>query len=408
VRTDGVARIVRASFLGLTQPFDIYNGLIRTLIAGGYDFRETRQAEIEEREFNLDAFEFPYDWRRDIVEAAADLAYFIERKKQQVRDERIRVLGDPGPPVRFDLVGHSMGALVTRYYLMYGGADLPEDGSTPEITWAGAENVRRAVLIAPPFSGSVQALRFLVEGRSFGPLQPFYPAAALGTFPSMYQLMPRPRFARIRGADGATIADYYDPAAWERRRWGLANPEAEGFLAEIMPDIASRAERRALALAHQAKALRRAEHLHRALDQPNAPPDDLDLFLVVGGGFETPAGLRLEPDGQSFEVDRFEEGDGVVLRASSLADERQSPETTELSLLSPHVYRSILFLPEEHVRLTTDPVFGDNLLFWLLEGQRASDTLRAPARGSEGGPALGLGRPVNALVQAIPLPGRDN
>jgi hypothetical protein len=43
VRTDGVARIVRASFLGLTQPFDIYRGLIRTLIAGGYDFRETRR-----------------------------------------------------------------------------------------------------------------------------------------------------------------------------------------------------------------------------------------------------------------------------------------------------------------------------------------------------------------------------
>jgi len=37
---------------------------------------------------------------------------------------------------------------------------------------------------------------------------------------------------------------------------------------------------------------------------------------------------------------------------------------------SPMDFRRTLFLPREHLEITRDAVFRDNLLFWLLEEPR--------------------------------------
>ena len=402
VRADGVVRVANASLFGATVSLDIYAGVIDTLIAGGYDFRETRAAEIDSRTVNLDAFEFPYDWRRDIVEAAQDLAYFIERKRVQVAQERLRVFGRLTEPVRFDLVAHSMGALVARYYLMYGAQDLAADGGLPPLTWEGAQNVETVVFIAPPNAGAIGAFDLLVNGKSFGPFQPHYPAALLGAHVAPYQLMPRTRHRRVRGADGGAALDLYDIETWKRNGWGLAGPDADPVLAALAPDVGDPEARRALALAHLEKVLRHAEQFHRAMDRKARYPETLDVYLVVGGGFSTPAGAVVDGDGAVRVVER-EEGDGVVLRASSLLDERQGrPEEYHLRLDSPiSGERSVLLLPFEHVELTSSPVFGDNLLFWLLEGERAADALPAP-RGRETGVAATLGRAVRGVATLLP------
>ncbi len=355
VRTDGVVRRAHLDLLGFQLNLDIYAGLVSALIAGGYDFRETRAEEIAEREVNLDAFEFPFDWRRDVVEAAQGLDAFLRRKRDQVAAERLRVLGDAGPPVRFDIVSHSMGALVARYYLMFGAADLPADGSTPPVTWAGAELVDTAVMIAPPFSGSVTAVDNLIDGRQFGPFQPFYPAAMLGTYPGLYQLMPRDRHQRVSAAEPPPLGSLYDVETWEAEGWGLLDPGAAELLAQMLPDEPDPAQRRARARAHVAAALARAEQLDRAIDQPNVPPAGLELFLVVGGGFETPAHLVWNRADHEMRVTQLEEGDGVVLRASSFADLRQSGGVAPAGRNSPHAYRSTLLLPDEHVGITREP-----------------------------------------------------
>jgi len=88
--------------------------------------------------------------------------------------------------------------LLMRYYMRYGGNALPEDGSAPTLTWAGAKDIERAILVAPPNAGSLDALEQLVEGFNTGrPLLPYYPPEILGTFPSLYQLLPRPRHNAI-------------------------------------------------------------------------------------------------------------------------------------------------------------------------------------------------------------------
>jgi hypothetical protein len=114
------------------------------------------------------------------------------------------------------------------------------------------------------------------------------------------------------------------------------------------------------------------------MDRWTPPPEWLDFFLVVGGGFETPAIAEIGKDG-ALEITGVEEGDGVVLRTSALLDERLDGDHST-GLRSPLRFKTTLFLPDEHIELTRNPVFGDNLLFWLLEAPRPDRTLRRPDR----------------------------
>ena len=111
-----------------------------------------------------------------------------------------------------------------------------------------------------------------------------------------------------------------------------------------------------------------------------APPAWLDLFLVVGGGFETPALAEIDSAARSFRITANEEGDGVVLRSSALLDERLDGDFST-GFRSPLRFKTTLFLPDEHVELTKNRVFADNLLFWLVEAPRPREELASPQRG---------------------------
>ena len=60
------------------------------------------------------------------------------------------------PDLRFDIIGHSMGGLVARYFAMYGGRDLSEN---TQADWAGAQHINRLILIGTPNAGSFDAFR---------------------------------------------------------------------------------------------------------------------------------------------------------------------------------------------------------------------------------------------------------
>ena len=66
---------------------------------------------------------------------------------------------------RFNVVGHSMGGLVARYYLRYGAAEPTPD---QPVTWAGARRIRNLILVAVPSGGSLPALEGLLFGNRVG------------------------------------------------------------------------------------------------------------------------------------------------------------------------------------------------------------------------------------------------
>ncbi|MGF1551895.1 MAG: esterase/lipase family protein [Paracoccaceae bacterium] len=400
VAAEGVLEVATARVLGLPVGIDVYAGALDLLRLGGFARVLGTGADTPEAR---NSYRFAYDWRRDIPALARAFGRFVEEKAEAHAAWRSAVEGRAvaAEDIRFDLVAHSMGALVTRWWLMHGDAPLAREGALPPVTWAGAGRFRRVVFVAPPNAGSVLAFENLVNGKSFGPLQPRYAPALLATFPSNWQLMPRARHAPVRRgtADGLAVTDLYDPALWEARGWGLAGAPDEA-LATLMPDAPDPETRRVRARAHQARLLRRAERVHAALDRWGTPPERLRTYLVVGGGFETPARAVVEEPGGAVTVGAVAEGDGVVLRSSVLLDERVGRDAPNGPLDTPLRFDTTLLLPDEHVRLTRNRVFADNLLFWLLDEPGGGGPLRRP---DETGP-FGAGEPVVAREAPRPAP----
>ena len=368
VHPTGVLEKVRVELVGIPLEIQAYAGILATLGAGGYrDEALGLAGEVDYGESHFTCFQFAYDWRRDNVESARELRDFILEKREYVRAEYRRRFGIDNPNVRFDVGAHSMGGLVMRYFLRYGGQDLPADGSLPELTWEGAELVERVILIGPPNAGSAKAFRDLVEGSQLAPLLPYYSPALMGTFPSLYQLLPRPRHRPVVwDGDATRPVNILDPEVWERMGWGLAAPHEARMLEMLMPEFASAEKRREIALRLQRRMLARAEAFMRALDRPAQLPPHLRLYLVAGDAEPTLARISVSSVDGRIEGGEPGIGDGTVLRSSVLLDERVGNEW-QPRLATPLDFHSTLFLPNGHLGVTRSEIFRDNVLFWLLE-----------------------------------------
>jgi len=202
---------------------------------------------------------------------------------------------------------------------------------------------------------------------------PRYPAALLATYPSIYQLLPRPRHGAYVFDDDPDqpIDEIYDARLWEKYGWGLAAKDeaSQKVIAAALPEVDDPEQRHRIALSLQAIILDRAKQFHAALDIPAAPPETLEIFLVSGDALDTPKTVSVNRQSGDIQVIEKGPGDGTVLRSSALMDERENGDW-EPQLRSPISWSSVLFLASNHLGLTEDPAFVDNVLFWLLEEPR--------------------------------------
>jgi pimeloyl-ACP methyl ester carboxylesterase len=89
---------------------------------------------------------YPYDWRQDNVESARGLDRLIDAIRRDYND----------PALKVDVIAHSMGGLVARYYLRYGPVDVL-DGTEQLVTLYGTSRVRKLILLGSPSMGSVSS-----------------------------------------------------------------------------------------------------------------------------------------------------------------------------------------------------------------------------------------------------------
>jgi hypothetical protein len=111
-------------------------------------------------------YEFPYDWRRDNRVAARKLKKLIDRQLPKWREHSLE------KDAKVILVAHSMGGLISRYYL-----EVLE----------GWRNCKALITFGTPYRGSVNALDYLANGykKLFLDL-----TEAMRSFTSIYELLP--------------------------------------------------------------------------------------------------------------------------------------------------------------------------------------------------------------------------
>jgi pimeloyl-ACP methyl ester carboxylesterase len=349
--------------------FDFYGSLFEVLQDYGH-YKPTELGTpftVNERRY----YKFAYDWRYDTVDTVAKLDAFIEQIREDYNDPNLEV----------DLVAHSMGGLVARYYMRYGTADVLDDNDFP-VTQAGAAKVRRLIQLGAPNLGSVVAVHQMLDGYKvvFGTV----PVEVMVTMPSVYQLMPHPLTVWLIDVNGDKVKqDLFDASNWQRLEWGIYNPEVVERIYSQYPTEAEGAARVELLQDYFGKHIERARRFVWSL---TVPVPDVSYSIVAFGGncsatparivFEETDGLpmaRLSPDdienpvkGVNYDRLMLEPGDGRVTKPSVLARDFLDPS------IARHEYSFIpldqaFFLCHNHGQLTGNVNFQDNLLNALLE-----------------------------------------
>ncbi len=113
-------------------------------------------------------FQFPYDWRRDNRVSAKQLA-------RKTHEWLAKYRASASPKAKLILVAHSMGGLVSRYFI--------------EVL-DGWKDTRALITFGTPYRGSLNAVDGLSNGVKKGPMGLFDLTEMARSLTGMYQLLP--------------------------------------------------------------------------------------------------------------------------------------------------------------------------------------------------------------------------
>lgn len=144
--------------------FDGYSAISRLITNNFHAIPGNIYSDPEDRPANF--YHFPYDWRRDNRKTAKLLKELLDRRLHQWRTY------NDNPDAKVILLAHSMGGLVSRYYL-----EVLE----------GWRDCKALFTFGTPYRGSVNSLNYLANGykKLFLDL-----TEVMRSFPSVYQLLP--------------------------------------------------------------------------------------------------------------------------------------------------------------------------------------------------------------------------
>ncbi len=224
-------------------------------------FLGTLQAQLGTHGSPLRIHLFAYDWREDYFTAVKQLACLVSELKHQ-------------GATSITIIAHSMGGLITSYYLRY-GSQAPEEAVE---TWEGANHIDKVVLATVPFKGSMTALHNLQHGARFGLNTTLMKAQAFATFPSVYELLPTYAPVLLNGKLSPLPHSLYESELWQRYGWGFLDRATR-----VSEHI--RQKRDALVTAALRTGRQLYERLHAPLKQ--SPPLSTQMLYVFARSHPT-------------------------------------------------------------------------------------------------------------------------
>jgi pimeloyl-ACP methyl ester carboxylesterase len=294
--------------------------------------------QFENREGDPSNFiTFPYDWRRSNRESAAELKLLVDEKLQQWRTfshfKNAKVI----------LLAHSMGGLVSRYYLeVFGG-------------W---RDCRALITFGTPYWGAVDAIDYVINGYK----QKFVDLTnVLRSFPSVYELMACYDVVRVHAnhcgenTGGAQAGHQGQTSGW--KKVAHAGPLPHLDTARAVDALAFHDEI-AAAVAKNRESADYCENRYKIVPMIGVRQATMQSIVMESGA---PVGRELRPP--SVDV-ALEGGDGRVPRVSAAPIEIFGE------------YRESFFV-EQHGSLQNNPQLIDDLLERLSQMQA-----NKPVRGT--------------------------
>jgi pimeloyl-ACP methyl ester carboxylesterase len=349
---------------------DFYGSVLNTLEdVGGYTRRRIGDyGDPTGRTYYV----YLYDWRLDNVTAVQGLHELIER----VAEEQ----GNPAQQV--DVLAHSNGGLLARYYARYGTADVLSE--PPEhASGNGSRRIRRLLLVGTPNLGSMQPVLSHVRGEEMGLRH--IPADVVATCSGAPQLMPHPDHRWLVDLRGDPVdLDLYDIETWRELRWSIFSSASRGRMIRRRGSRKAADAHKEVLEAYLARHLVRGRRFQEALSQPAGPDEPRPyLFggdcaptvarLVLGrnrnvySGYERAGNIPNPLRGMDYESLINDPGDGVVTRESLMG---RPSRRAEMQVAPLEISHSV-FLCEAHQSLTGNLSFQDNLLYTLLALEEA-------------------------------------
>ncbi len=344
---------------------DFYRRIVRELrVAGGYRLMRPGHPVVQQK---ARLYVFAYDWRQDNVKSAQKLDELIEQIRKDYHD----------PALRVDVIAHSMGGLIVRYYERYGTVDVLGGNFFP-VTGLGLSKLRRVALLGSPNQGTVTAVHKFLNGYRVG--FSALPTEGVATMPSTFQLFPHPLVDWIVNINGRPLdLDLFDVEFWRRYGWSIFDHRIQRRM-HRHHDIWPRQD------VFEQWFQKRLERARRFVWSLMVPAGDVPLIkpLLLGGDcvptprrlvFENIEGesiARLRPEqilrpvpGVDYESLMFEAGDGSVTRSSLVSRQDLSREVPRFEQESLEAGRS-LFVCARHDALTSNDELLDALLEYLL------------------------------------------